>query len=222
MKTQNTLLYITTSLLLCLLMACAVDSGSQQTEIPRMPDKAPVERVAKKVSKQAEQVKEGIVDHAEQLYTNLLAKAKAFQTEGANSVEEVEQLKAELQNLEAQNAEYKGRSEDLMEELDEMIGEWREQTQKYVLIGSKKDLKKGDVLKGRFLKKPALEQRFDNARFDEIPMTKTTIEADKKIKNIFPERQQNYYEIKDEQLVIKDPENFWKVSNYLIVQTKNK
>jgi len=218
MKTAKLLLNATLVLLLCLFFACK----GGKIKIPSMPKKSPTRAVNVESSPKAVKAKatEGIVDHVEQLYRDLVVKGKWYQTNGANSVEEVENLKADLEKLENENAEYKNRSKDLMEELDEMIGEWRAETTKYVLIGSKKELKKGDVLKGRFLKKPALEQRFDNAQFDEIPMTKTTIEAEEKIKNILPTRQASYYEIQDKQLLIKDPENFWKVSNYLVIQTK--
>jgi chromosome segregation ATPase len=109
-----------------------------------------------------------------------------------------------------------------------------EMNKAYVVSGTYKDLKeKGLLIKeGGVLglgKKESLQENFKNdALFTRIDITKTrTIQVNSKTAKLVTEHPANSYElVKDDAdkiafIEITDPENFWKISRYAVVEVKN-
>jgi hypothetical protein len=104
----------------------------------------------------------------------------------------------------------------------------------YVVSGTYKDLKEKGLLvkEGGVLgmgKKESLQENFSNDElFTTIDITKTkTIQVNSKTAKLVTEHPTNSYElVKDDAdkiayIAIKDPENFWKISRYAVVEVKN-
>jgi hypothetical protein len=117
---------------------------------------------------------------------------------------------------------------------DEKISnQTNEMNKAFIAYGTYKDLKaKGIISKeGGFLglgKKESLIEDFDNKSFIQINITETkTIPVNSKTAKLITEHPSNSYEMihdKDNRIAsieIKDPEQFWKISKYAVVETKN-
>lgn len=109
-----------------------------------------------------------------------------------------------------------------------------EMNKAYVVSGTYKDLKEKGLLvkEGGVLgmgKKESLQENFSNDElFTTIDITKTkTIQVNSKTAKLVTEHPTNSYElVKDDAdkiayIAIKDPENFWKISRYAVVEVKN-
>jgi len=103
----------------------------------------------------------------------------------------------------------------------------------FVAYGTYKDLKaKGLISKeGGFLglgKKESLHQNFSDTQFTQVNITETkSIPVNSKDAKFITTHPSNSYELvrdKDNKIAsieIKDPEQFWKISKYAVVETKN-
>ena len=109
-----------------------------------------------------------------------------------------------------------------------------EMNKAYVVSGTYKDLKEKGLLvkEGGVLgmgKKESLQENFSNDElFTTIDITKTkTIQVNSKTAKLVTEHPANSYElVKDDAdkiayIAIKDPETFWKISRYAVVEVKN-
>jgi chromosome segregation ATPase len=109
-----------------------------------------------------------------------------------------------------------------------------EMNKAYVVSGTYKDLKEKGLLvkEGGVLglgKKESLQENFENDKlFTRIDITKTrTIQVNSKTAKLVTEHPANSYElVKDDAdkiafIEITDPENFWKISKYAVVEVKN-
>jgi len=109
-----------------------------------------------------------------------------------------------------------------------------EMNKAYFVSGTFKDLKEKGLLvkEGGVLglgKKESLQENFsDDDLFTRIDITKTrTIQVNSKGAKLVTEHPANSYElVKDDDdkiayIEIKDPENFWKISRYAVVEVNN-
>lgn len=96
----------------------------------------------------------------------------------------------------------------------------------YYIIGSKTELKNAGVLTGDILRRKKLNRsNFGDAGFTEVDVRDfTDITINSKRVEILTEHPKGSYTKesngKETKIVIKDPTSFWKVSNYLVIQTK--
>jgi hypothetical protein len=117
---------------------------------------------------------------------------------------------------------------------DETISnQTNEMNKAFIVYGTYKDLKaKGLVSKeGGFLglgKKESIIEDFSDSSFTQINITETkSIPVNSKVAKLITEHPRNSYELirdKDNKIAsieIKDPEQFWKISKYAVVEIKN-
>ena len=150
---------------------------------------------------------------------------------------EISELKTVLVEKDFQIEQLNTRMTDLQVTIaqnDETISnQINEMNKAYLAYGTFKDLKaKGLVLKeGGFLglgKKESLIEDFADSSFSQINITETlTIPVNSKTAKLITEHPTNSYEMildsenKIDYIEIKDPDQFWKISKYAVVEIKN-
>ena len=154
----------------------------------------------------------------EKMISNLMVKIQAQD-------EEIDMLRAELEDLDREYVELLEAYEEQSTLAFELM---KEANQVYYAYGTEDELEKSGVIvkEGGFIgigKKAKLKGDFNDEYFTEIDMTKTkTIDIDggKKIK-IITDHPSSAYTVEDNgtkhTIKITEPNNFWKVSKYLVV-----
>ena len=95
----------------------------------------------------------------------------------------------------------------------------------YYFVGTKKELKEAGILSGGLLTKKLNASNFRNVKFEEIDITETTeFTIESKNISILTQMPKSSYTITNNGgqciLTITDPSEFWRVSNYLVIQMK--
>ncbi len=142
---------------------------------------------------------------------NVLAKKEAIVADLRNDMSElrarVETLEVEKDTLQRVERELRSRNELLR--------------QAYYVVSTRKDLDEKNIVNDRFLRSTELNQH-NPEHFTSIDMTVEEIplpkQRDKAKVFSIHNREPHLYDIQEERLVINDPEQFWTVSRYLIVE----
>lgn len=144
----------------------------------------------------------------------------------SDSRRSVAELQSNLQNTVAQLNSVQEQSEQIIQSQQATIDAARQKLgSAYVKIDNKKALEKAGLLKGGFLKKKKVDySNIDSSVFDRIDIYSTTSFALPKKYKILSPVVEGSYTVTDNAagghtLTITNPESFWSVSNYLIIQT---
>lgn len=165
---------------------------------------------------------------AKKLHTIIVALKQQIEQKDA----ELAQLRSDLDDSRKNESELRtkvSQMQEIQEEQQNKIAEQQEEIQNqslkinnaYVRIASKKQLKKDGLLEGGNLFKRAKVDysKIDLSLFETIDIRNTmTISIPKKAKIITPVPAGSYT-ISNGTLTITNPESFWSVSNFLIIQT---
>lgn len=144
----------------------------------------------------------------------------------SDSRKSVVELQSSLQSTVAQLNTVQEQSEQIIQSQQAAIDAAEQRmSSAYVKIDNKKALEKVGLLKGGFLKKKKVDfSNIDSSVFDRIDIrSTTTFTLPKKYKILSPVADGSYSVTENaaggHTLTITDPDKFWSVSNYLIIQT---
>lgn len=136
---------------------------------------------------------------------------------------DIADLRYTVKNLDRDNYELQRQNEEkdmTISDMDQEINRF------YVIVGDKSTLKKTGLLKGGslFKKKKLDPSQFNSALFDEVDKRNfTTLKISGKKPKVLTQMPTSSYKIEDNgdgtsTLTVLDPDQFWNVSNYLVIQ----
>lgn len=166
-----------------------------------------------------------IIEFLNQQLDSKDAELQRLQTDLATKNRSIEELQGSLQTVQTNVQQLEEQTNNMTVALavqDEALNE------AFVRVGTQKELKEEGLLSGGgFLKKASVDySKLNGANFNRIDIRKVTeIPVNGKKPKILTSHPAGSYELKENddktwKLVILDPTEFWRASNYLIIQTK--
>lgn len=134
----------------------------------------------------------------------------------------VEKLSTNVSTLTNQVEELNVKNQEKDENLQSANQEIASLSTGYVLIGTKKELSATGVMSGGFLKKKKVNlSNADNAKFKKVDTrTIKSIEVPGENAKVLTPQPTSSYSIDNNTIIIINPEDFWGVSRYLVIQHK--
>lgn len=151
----------------------------------------------------------------------------ALKQQLAEKDKELEQLRMELddsrksiEDLQQKVSSMQSIHDDQQNTIEEQQATIDKLNKAYIKIATKKELKRDGLLSGGFLKKTKIDySSIDLSLFETIDMhLTTTISVPDKIKILTPVPEGSY-RISNNTITILNPDLFWSLSNFLIIQT---
>mgnify|MGYP006295219483 CR=1 FL=1 len=195
-----------------------VDMESIETEIDRYV--TAIGRQLRQNRSRLEELRETVRSSNDELaaYEDTIHRLKKLLAEKETLVAD---LRRDLNHLQARVATLEVEKDTLQRMGEELRSENRLLREAYYVVSTKNDLEEKNIVNKRFLRPTRLEE-LNPKHFTSIDMTVEQIPLpeqrdDAKVFSIH-NRKPHLYEIQDERLVINNPEEFWTVSRYLIVE----